>query len=57
MGQDSNLKCASHRESVPNSNVDTRDQVQRPNQRFNLQRVDIVPVAQEQEEEKKAAQP
>ena len=58
MGPISNIKFASHRhESVPNANVDTRDQAQRPNQRFNLERVDVDPAAQEQEEEKKAAQP
>ena len=57
MGSNANLKCASHRESVPNSNVDTREQVQRPNQRFNFERIDIRPAAQQPEEEKKAVQP
>ena len=57
MGLNSNLKCASHRESVPNANVDTREQAQGPNKRFILDHVDIFPAAEEQEEEKKAAQP
>ena len=60
MGSDGNLKCASHRQRVPDGNLAAKAQNvsdQRAHQRVEPKRANIFPAAQDQEEEKKAAQP